>query len=154
MIAVNLRAVVAVHHRMPRRMHQSGFTLLEIVVAFAVLALGLGLAMRIAGGAVEQARNGQSFSEAALYAKSRLDMAGAGERLEEGMDSGEFDDRYRWELEVQPFEAADAGTDAGVTGVPPVELYRLVLTVFWRDGEHERRAEFSTLRALTPDPQR
>ena len=140
-----------------RASRQHGFTLIEIVAAFSILALGLALSMSIASGAIGQARRGATFTEAALYARSLLDTAGAGERIEEGVTEGEFGERYSWQLDVvawepEPLEGLAAAT--GLTAISPVELYRLDLTVRWQEGEHERQAHFATLRALTPDPGR
>lgn len=130
------------------RSGQQGFTLIEVVTAFALLAVGLGAAMQIAVGSLRQARNAADFTEAALYAQSLLDTAGIGERLEEGGDSGRFGDRYQWQLEVTPYQVpSDASQDPSMT---PVELYRLDLLVRWERGRHTREAQFSTLRALTP----
>ncbi|NLB14828.1 MAG: type II secretion system protein [Gammaproteobacteria bacterium] len=130
---------------------QRGFTLIEVVVAFSILAVGLGIMMQIAVGAMRQARNATEFTEAALYAQSLLDSIGVGERLEEGGDSGEFGERYRWDLDVTPYEAFSEGDAALVPEMVPITLYRLDLVVRWDRGVHTHEAHFATLRALTPD---
>lgn len=130
-------------------MRAGGFTLIEVVVAFSLLALGLAAVMQIATGALRQARNAAEFTEATLYAQSLLDGLGVGERLEEGSDAGRFGDRYDWELEVTPWEIqTDSPLDPAV---PPVELYRLDLRVTWLRGRNLHEAHFATLRALTPE---
>jgi general secretion pathway protein I len=127
---------------------QQGFSLIEVVAAFALLAVGLGATMQIAVRSLRQARNAAEFTEASLHAKSLLDTYGVGERLEEGGDSGQFGDRYDWELEVTPYEVpSDAPLDPALA---PVELYRLDLRVRWSRGRHVHEARFATLRALTP----
>ena len=131
-------------------MRQKGFTLIEIVAAFAILAIGLALSMSIASGALSQVRRGTDFTEAALNAKSKLDSIGAGTRLEEGTDGGEFDDGSRWELEVSAYEPELVSSGA-LSTPSPVDMYYLRLTVFWNEGRNERQATFSTLRTLTPD---
>lgn len=139
-------------HRLPRAVgarRTRGFTLIEIVVAFSILAVGLGIAMQIATGAMRQARSAADYTEAALYAQSLLDTVGVGERLEEGESSGEFDERFNWSLRSELYEIP---TDTPLEpGIAPVELYRLELLVHWRRGRGEQEARFVTLRALTPD---
>jgi len=134
--------------RSPNR-RSRGFTLIEVVVAFSLLAVGLAAAMQIAVGSMRQARSAESYTEAALYAQSLLDGLGVGSRLEEGSDSGRFGEHYRWELEVQPYEvASDPPIDPVMV---PVQLYRVDLRVRWERGRNEYEAHFSTLRALTPE---
>lgn len=135
------------HRTKPRC--QRGFTLIEVVVAFSLLAVGLAAAMQIATGAMRQARNAAQFTEASLYAQSLLDTIGVGERLEEGGDSGRFGDVYAWELDVTPWEVASDGPLE--PAVAPVSLYRLDLWVSWQRGRNTHQVQFSTLRALTPD---
>ena len=143
---------IAMRHRKPGRSRATGFTLIEIIVAFAVLAVGLGIAMQIAAGAMRNARHAEERTEAALYAQSLLDSAGIGERLEEGETSGEFADRYRWSMSVTPFEV-ETTTDSPLDpALSPVQLYRLELVVTWGRQPREQEARFVTLRALTPDP--
>lgn len=136
----------------PPRQH--GFTLIEVVAAFSILALGLGLSMGIATGAIGQARRAATFTEAALHARSLLDTSGAGERLEEGSTQGDFDDRYHWTLDVMPWEPelVEGMPVPALQSVSPVELYHLMLVVRWEENGGERQARFSTLRALTPAP--
>jgi general secretion pathway protein I len=141
----------------PGRLHARsrrarGFTLIEIVVSFAVLAIGLGIAMQIATGAMRNARQAAQRTEAALYAQSLMDSAGIGERLQEGGSNGEFGDEFRWELSVTPFEVESPADSPLDPALAPVQLYRLELVVTWGQAPREQEARFVTLRALTPDP--
>lgn len=125
--------------------------MIEVVVAFSLLAIGLAAAMQIATGALRQAKNAQEFTEASLYAQSLLDTQGVGERLEEGSQSGQFGEHYRWQLDVRPYEVqTDTPLDPAVS---PVVLMRLDLTVSWERGRNTHEAHFSTLRALMPSTQ-
>lgn len=130
----------------------SGFTLIEIIVSLVILALGLGLAMQIATGAMRNAKRAAERTEAALYAKSLLDSAGVGERLEEGESSGDFGENYRWTLSVAKHEIEQEGPSPIDPAMSPVQLYRLELQVEWGTRSRPFEARFVTLRALTPDP--
>lgn len=129
---------------------QRGYSLIEIVAAFVVLALGMSIAMQSVTGALLQARNAADQTEAALLAQSLLDAAGVGKRLEPGEESGEYDERFEWTLRVEPYELEEFAALDGLSPVA-VELMRLELEVRWAEGR--RSARFATLRALTPGPQ-
>lgn len=125
---------------------QGGFTLVEVMAAFAIFAVIFAAVLQILATALSNTRRSENFTEAALWAQSRLDTAGVEAPLEPGMRSGEFNDTYSWELAVEEHMVADErGLDPEAL---PVNLYRLTMTVYWQDGPRERRAEFETLRAV------
>ncbi|MCK7594576.1 type IV pilus modification PilV family protein [Pseudomarimonas salicorniae] len=136
----------------PRGRRQRGFTLLEVVAAFAILALGLGLAMRAATGAMQQSRQAAEHTRAALHARSILDTLGVGEPLEEGVYEGEFADGYRWVAEVGPHELAAEELPVGFDPqLGAVRLLRIDLVVEWERGQQTAQARFASLRAMLPE---
>jgi general secretion pathway protein I len=131
---------------------QRGFTLIEVVAAFAILALGLALTMQIAVGGMRQARQAADYSEAALLAQSLLDTVGVGEPLELGETRGEWEGDFRWTLNVLPYEPEAADGVAGVDPLTsPVRLVELDLVVSWEHGGNRREARFRSLRAMLPE---
>lgn len=129
-----------------------GFTLIEVVAAFAILALGLTLTMQIASGGMRQARQAADYTEAALLAQSLLDTSGVGERIKLGETRGEWQGGFRWTLNVAPF-AGEAGAVPSATQqlLAPVELLELDLQVSWERGGKTREARYRTLRAMMPE---
>ena len=132
----------------PRRPH--GYSLIEVIVAFALLALALTLLLGTLSGASRQVRWSGDAGRAALHAHSLLDTVGVGEPLQPGRSDGEFDDgRYRWTLQVTPwFEPVPTGTPQAPGGD---RLLELVLTVKWGEGGPRERLQLQSLR-LVPDP--
>ncbi len=124
---------------------QGGFTLIEVMAAFAVFALMFGMILQILSTSLSNTRRAGDFTQAALWAQSKLDPAGIETMLEPGRTSGRFDDRFSWTLEVSEEMVFDErGLDALEM---PIALYRLDLTVTW--GERpQREALFSTLRSV------
>lgn len=154
---------------------QRGFSLVEMIAAFLVFAIAIGVLMQVLSGSLRNARVSTTYTYAALWAQSKLDVLGVGEPIEPGQSSGSFNDDYRWELTIDEIDAgeieppaqmnvADALDDATELGdaqamadpnaaMSPVQLYEARLVVSWggSGAGNERSAEFITLRAANPD---
>lgn len=138
---------------MSRVLRQRGYTLIEVIVAFAVLALALSILLGILSNSTRQVRWADEAGRAALHAQSLLDQTGVGEALQPGRSEGDFEDgRYRWTLEVAPWrdpELREQGPQPVDPGAP--ELLSLVLDVRWGDGGPRNRLRLQSLRLVLPD---
>ena len=140
---------------------QCGFSLLEVMLAFTLMAGALGILIAILGGGLNQVRNAADASEATLHAQSLLDELGVLEPILPGTREGESDDgRYRWTMEIS--EAEDPAPVAAVdpAAVPEESvglqiageplLYRIQLDMAWGEDGEIRSLRFTTLRARLP----
>ena len=150
-------------HRQPlrNRARMRGFSLIEMIAAFLIFAIGVGVLMNILATSMHSTRQSSDYTMAALWAESKLDTVGIGEPIEAGHSSGRFDDNYRWDLDIHqvdpssveppPQQAPAAGnkaaaqsqnannrpaqaSDAGNGGglqVAPFDLYQVDLSVSW-----------------------
>lgn len=152
---------------------QHGFTLLEVLVAFALLAGSVGMLLAIVSGGVRQVRASAQATEAAAVAQSLIASLGIAEPLVEGETAGESDDgRYRWLLQIQEveqaqsvfplqLEASEGDPEAEFPGSDPfvdpegapiddpgaAAMFRIDLELAWgKAGENATTARFSTLR--------
>jgi general secretion pathway protein I len=128
---------------------QKGFTLLEVLIAFTMLAVIFATTMEIIAGSARNTRKASDNTMVALYAQSKLDELGLLEKLEEGSSDGDFDDNTSWTLDVVPFDVpyeGDVNQDFSA-----VELMEVTLVVTTERGGRQRHTEFKTLRAITPD---
>lgn len=123
---------------------ENGFTLIEIVVALAILSLALPTLLR----AFTEAAKGQALAEhrtTALYLlRFRLAAIEAEGYPDIGEEEGEFgeDSRFRWYSEVQDVESEE------------IEGLRLVtVTVTWQERGEERVISTSTYLADRQIPQ-
>ncbi len=128
---------------------QSGFTLIEVLASFVVFALLFATMLQVLSGSLNNARRAEAYSEAALWAQSKMAAVGIDPPVEEGRWDGEFDDDYAWEIEIRPYEFNDA--EAVPADEFPVDLYYVELAVTWNQDERPRRAVFRTLRSATPE---
>ena len=130
---------------------QQGFTLLEVLVAFIVFVLIFGAVLDALGMAMRNTRRSAEVSEAALWAQSKLDAIGTIEELEEGNERGEFNQQFRWELDIRKQEVPR--TDGLASDTFPVDLYRVDLTVSWGDANQRKEQHFITLRSKLKEGQ-
>ncbi len=136
---------------MGTRPRQGGFTLLEVLVAFIVFVMIFGAVLEALGMAMRNTRRSAEVSEAALWAQSKLDAIGTIEELEEGSDSGQFNRRYSWQLDVRKHEVPR--TDGLSPDSFPVDLYRVELVVSWGDRNRRTEQRFVTLRSMLKEGQ-
>ena len=125
---------------------QQGFSLLEVIAAIMLLAIAFTALMKVAGASISLTHNAAEYSEAAMRARSLLDSAFVGEPVKPGSRSGRFDQQYRWQLDVSPWNQAGPATPGA-----PLQLYQLDLTVSWGPPAHPRSTHFRTLRLGTPN---
>lgn len=124
---------------------QQGFSLLEVLVAFVVLALAMGVLMQIFSGGLQNATRASETQQAVLLAQSKLAEVGAGLPLQAGDNGGEFDDSYRWQVSIRPYQ--DVSGDAGAPFTPlGVKLLEVDVRVLWGDTDAPRSVELKTLR--------
>jgi general secretion pathway protein I len=126
-----------------RAARAQGFTLLEVLAAIALLGIAFAVLMQVAGGAVGLTGQAGDASEAAMWARSKLDSAYVVEPLQPGHSAGRFDRKFRWQLDVTPWHAAAADDRASL------QLYQLDLQVSWGAAAHPHTANFRTLRLLS-----
>ncbi len=124
---------------------ERGFTLIEVVVAFAMLALVLVTVFEIFTSGLARSSELERYSRALALAQSELSSAGVEEALAEGEMRGETSDReYRWTVTtVKHSEEADPSRSVAVV---PYTLYRIEARVAWTAGNGvERNVNLATL---------
>jgi general secretion pathway protein I len=123
---------------------QSGFSLLEVVVAFSILALTLGVLIQIFSRAVTTTSMSADYSRASTLAEAKLNALGLEVPLEAGSLSGETEDGFAWEVFVEPFELGEVDWE------PTLLPYQVTAVASWDDGGGRRRQiSIVSLRAVT-----
>ena len=142
--------MIRARRRSTTRRAQRGYTLIEVVVAFALLAFGMTLLLGSLTNATKQVRVSNDAGRAALHAQTLIDQAGVGEALTVGQRDGEVEGgRYRWDMNVTPFRDPTAPPRQDqILGAP--QLLQLELTVRWGDGGPRETLRLQSLRLVTP----
>ena len=121
---------------------QSGYTLIEVLVAFMILALALTVLLRIFSGGLRNVSVSSDYATATLIAESRLAAAGIDIPLRPGETSGTEGERFEWTVNVQDYQPWP-GYRSAARGV---DAYRVTVTVEWPNGNNTRSVGLSTVR--------
>ncbi|MDX8390191.1 MAG: prepilin-type N-terminal cleavage/methylation domain-containing protein [Mariprofundaceae bacterium] len=120
-----------------------GFTLLEVLVSFVILALVLGVVLRIFSDGLQNAARLSNYERAVIYAESQLARVGAEIPLEEGVEKGELSNAFRWQRSIRLHDVEKA-SDQAVAPLP-VRLFDVDIEVGWGDVD-SRVVHLHTLR--------
>lgn len=123
---------------------QRGFSLLEILVAFSIMAISMGMLLSIFSSGLRNAAVSEEYTSAVQIAEAMIARPAIETPLRPGQSSGVENDKYRWELTVTPFILTDETID---TRTIPAQLFMVTAIVSWGDeGGRERRFELSELK--------
>lgn len=116
--------------------HQRGFSLLELLVAFAIMAMSLGLLYRVAGGSARHVADVVQHQQATWLAESLLASrgnVGATGWNEDGESAG-----FKWQVRSSPYSS-------GVKGPQVVPLHAIRLSISWTAGSRPGQLDLVTL---------
>lgn len=136
---------------------QRGFSLLEILVAFSIMALALGMLLSIFSSGLRNASVSEDYTVAVQIAEALMAGVGVERPLQQGRASGVENQKYSWELTVAPY---DLSTQKGNAQAAPAQLYMVTVLVGWgddnrRSGGGQRQFELTTLKlAANPHAQK
>lgn len=130
--------------RAERSACDSGFTLLEVVVALAIAGLALVGLFRAGSGGLFAVDAATRAEEAVQRAQSHLAALGRNAALTAGEFTGDDGGGYRWRLRVTPVnsrqELGQDGTSAATT------LFDVEVAISWPGSAGERSVVLKTLR--------
>jgi general secretion pathway protein I len=138
------------------RHRERGFSVLEVLVAFIIVALVVTALFRLFGGALGNAAAADEWTRALLVAQSRLTLAASTVPLKETNDAGsEADGKIRWRTSVAPYVPPDVNPDLErVSEAMTTRLYRVSVDVtFAADNGREKQLSLSTVKLGERNPQ-
>lgn len=124
------------------RSSNRGMTLIEVLVAFVILSLAMGVIMQIFFGGMRNARLAEGYSRAVFLAESRLAAVGLEQPLVAGEVVGQLPPDLRWRVTISPYD------DGGVADqlLMSQRLYQVRVRVSWGDEGRQRQVELGSLR--------
>jgi len=125
---------------------QRGFSLLEILIAFSILALSLGILLKIFSAGVNTAIVAEDYTAAVQIAESLIAKTGVEAPLQGGQASGLENEKYHWLVEVSPFVFNPEKVDT--TAITAL-LFKVKVIVSWGDNNaNDQQVELSTLKLI------
>lgn len=126
-----------------------GFSLIEVLVAFVILALVATALFRLFSSSLTNASVSEEWSRALQVAESHLAMASAAQPLKEASERGsDLDGRVQWETSVVPYVPPNVDPDLErASEALAMRLLRITVDVKYKGGDGRERAfTLSTLR--------
>lgn len=123
---------------------KQGFTLIEVVIALAILGVALTVIIELFSGGLRLGRASVEYTKAVNFARMKMEEIAIKPNIQEGTDEGEFDPTYRWQVEIKKMDLLSGQKDRDLN--PPVELFQVKVNVLWKSGSKERSAIFETYR--------
>gem|GEM_PF-186134 len=93
------RLLIAMKYNSPKV--QQGFSLLEILVAFTIMAVSLTIVLKIFSAGVNTAIVSEDYMVATQIAESLMAKTGIEEPLIASETSGTEDDKYQWTVKIE-----------------------------------------------------
>jgi general secretion pathway protein I len=114
-----------------------GFTLLEVIIALAILGVAFALAMELLAAGVRSAKASEDYTQAVLLARQKMAEVAVTQNLTGVADTGEFGGGFRWISEVRPLEQQEE---------LPGRLFSVRVRVSWPSRQGEKSVNLQTLR--------
>jgi general secretion pathway protein I len=116
-----------------RSREAGGFTLLEVLIAFAIASIALGVLYQGAAGGLFGSRLAARTDEAVARARSRLAAQCHGAHLTAGEHSGDDGSGYRWRTEIGKVSSETIERGGADRPAPSAraDLFAVRVTVSW-----------------------
>lgn len=119
---------------------EDGFTLVEVIVALAIVSAGLGLAFTLTSIGLGRVSSAQRMAGANSLAQSLVAQIGNEFAIKADEREGSELGGYRWHVSLRPYgDIRDAAENS-------VALYSVTTEVEWNDHDARRSYRLSTLR--------
>ena len=125
-----------------------GFTLLEVLIAVAILGTAIVVLLLQFSVALRAGSITQNVTVAVLHAREKIEELKMARELSESSQSGTFSDGYEWETQVIPYRHEIIPEDEQIYADLKVETYQLSSVVKWKDGERIKQVLLTTLKTV------
>jgi general secretion pathway protein I len=127
-------------------MRNKGFTLIEVVVALAILGVGLIVIIELFSGGLRLGKTSEEYTKAVEYARMKMEEIAVQRSVEEGIEEGEFDDVFHWRVGAKKMDILPIEKSSDFK--PPVDLYQIQVNITWKSGSKERSVGIESYKTI------
>ncbi|CAA9892169.1 General secretion pathway protein I [Candidatus Methylobacter favarea] len=124
---------------------QAGFSLLELLIAFSILAVSLSILLKIFSTGANTAVLAEEYTAAVQIAESLMAKTGVETDLKPEESSGVENEKYHWRVSVAPFNLTMENLD--IQSIPAA-LFKIKVTIAW---DNDRQMELTTLKVINKE---
>jgi len=115
---------------------KKGFTLIEVLVALAILGVGLSVIIELFSGGLRLGKASEEYTKAANHGRMKLEEISTQKDIAEGREEGDYDDGFLWQVDVKKIVTLPMEKDPDFK--PPVDLFQVKINILWKSGSKER----------------
>jgi len=123
----------------------TGFTLIETLVAISILAISLVVLLQLFSGGLKSSKLSDEYTRGIFHAREKMDEILLAGELTEGVIDGKFDDGFRWRAEALHLDIQEA-KDVKL----PFRAFNINVDVIWDTGGHEKHFAISAIKLVKP----
>lgn len=125
---------------------QNGFSLLEILVAFSILSMVLGVVYQIFSRSSQHIVLANEYAKASIIAQSKLATIGVDIPFLSNDKKGIIEKKYHWSVSIRPFTEYEK-SDFSIGS----QLYEANAHVTWNSLGKKRKLDINTLKLIAND---
>jgi prepilin-type N-terminal cleavage/methylation domain-containing protein len=132
---------------------RKGFTLLEVVVAVAILGIGVGTAMQVFSGGLKNIHRVELAHIAMNHAENVMnEILSDAEIIEPTQLSGDLDDEFSYSAEVDYWEPPQEGLTLEIIE-NRIELLSVVVDIHFKNDRFGKKYRAVCLKAVSTQPE-
>ena len=124
-----------------KNLSDNGFSLLEVIVALAIMAMGFVTVSQLFSGSIRSIGLSEQYLKATTLAHSKLGELEINNYNRPELKGTFINDKnYHWDLEVSPYSSELNSTPNNI------QLSKVILNVHWADANQIRNIKLNTLK--------
>ncbi|KJU84532.1 general secretion pathway protein H [Candidatus Magnetobacterium bavaricum] len=123
---------------------REGFTLIEIMVAMTIVAVGITAIVQLFSGSLRLVSSSEGYTKAVVMAQSKIRSVTTDDNLREEEYTENVDSTYMYHVAIQQL-------DKDRTEPLQFDLYAIKVTVKWKSAANEKSYTLNTLYAKKKD---